>query len=229
MTDKVQRIRNEIKRLKNQYMSYADDFHSLGMEDKRDHYAVLASVMEAILNFIDTMQEEPETKFKIGDRVKIKGRTAKGDVITNIYQAEDGNTYFEFENSDDAPADCDWELVEEPKKCMFIKEEFSEEDRKILCEDCEEECEYANKEEPVSEDLEEAGKQYLERSNPDRVHQITNAFKAGAEWQKEQIMAKAINTKASFTMSVPSICISLPLGVNVGDKVKVIVIKENEL
>ena len=80
-------------------------------------------------------------------------------------------------------------------------------------------------EEPVSEDLEEAGKQYLERSNPDRVHQITNAFKAGAEWKEEIMMAKAINTEVSLTMSVPSICISLPLGVNVGDKVKVIVIK----
>ena len=82
-------------------------------------------------------------------------------------------------------------------------------------------------EEPVSEDLEEAGKQYLERSNPDRVHQITNAFKAGAEWKEEIMMAKAINTEVSLTMSVPSICISLPLGVNVGDKVKVIVIKED--
>lgn len=47
-----------------------------------------------------------------------------------------------------------------------------------------------------------------------------------AKWQKSQMMAKAINTKASLIMSVPSICISLPLGVNVGDKVKVIVIKE---
>jgi hypothetical protein len=42
-------------------------------------------------------------------------------------------------------------------------------------------------EEPVSENLEEAGKQYLERSNPDRVHQITNAFKAGAKWQFERV------------------------------------------
>lgn len=48
-----------------------------------------------------------------------------------------------------------------------------------------------------------------------------------AKWQKKQMMAKAINTKASLIMSVPSICISLPLGVNVGDKVKVIVIKED--
>lgn len=47
-----------------------------------------------------------------------------------------------------------------------------------------------------------------------------------AKWQKKQMMVKAINTKASLIMSVPSICISLPLGVNVGDKVKVIVIKE---
>lgn len=37
-----------------------------------------------------------------------------------------------------------------PKKCMFTLEEFTDEDRKVLCEDCEEDCEYAKK--YISED-----------------------------------------------------------------------------
>jgi hypothetical protein len=92
-------------------------------------------------------------------------------------------------------------------------------------------------EEPVSEDLEEAIGEYC--SNPDNfatwiggkdnddIPLIIKAIKFGAKWQKQQMLTKAINTKASLTMSVPCICISLPLGVNVGDKVKVIVIKED--
>lgn len=80
----------------------------------------------------------------------------------------------------------------------------------------------------VSEDLEEASINYAdnEEYGDDVYYAIKAAFKEGAKWQKEQLMKNAINTEASLTMSVPSICISLPLGVNVGDKVKVIVIKE---
>lgn len=37
-----------------------------------------------------------------------------------------------------------------PKKCMFTLEEFTEEDRKVLCEDCDDDCEYAKK--YISED-----------------------------------------------------------------------------
>lgn len=82
--------------------------------------------------------------------------------------------------------------------------------------------------EPVSEDLNTAAKGYADNIT-DKVGynlQLRRAVCFGANWQKEQMMAKAINTKASLEMSVPCICISLPLGVNVGDKVKVIVIKE---
>lgn len=118
-----------------------------------DHTATIGGLRDDILRYIDSEQEEPETKFKIGDRIRLKGTTVKGDTIIKIYTSEVGNTYFEFKNSDIASADLDWELVEEPKKCMFTKEEFTKGDRKILCEDCEEECEYAKKEEPVSEDL----------------------------------------------------------------------------
>ena len=63
---------------------------------------------------------------------------------------------------------------EEPvseKECMYSKDNYTDEDRKILCEDCKEKCAYAIagvistnaqvKKEPVSEDLEAAIDTYL--------------------------------------------------------------------
>jgi len=41
-------------------------------------------------------------------------------------------------------------LQEEPKECMYSKENYTDEDRKTLCEGCEEECRFNKKEEPVS-------------------------------------------------------------------------------
>ena len=44
-------------------------------------------------------------------------------------------------------------LQEEPKKCMYSKDNYTDKDRKVLCEGCEEECEYAKKEkyfDPIS-------------------------------------------------------------------------------
>ena len=58
-----------------------------------------------------------------------------------------------------------------------------------------------------------------------RLPTFDDAIKYGMRLQKEQIMKEAIDAEASYTMSVPCITISLPLGVNVGDKVKVIIIK----
>ena len=52
-------------------------------------------------------------------------------------------------------------LQEEPKKCVYTKDHYTDEDRRVLCDGCEEECKYAQKEEPVSEELEEASKEWL--------------------------------------------------------------------
>ena len=86
---------------------------------------------------------------------------------------------------------------------------------------------------PVSEDLKKTAKQYSFyiptqcEATETWKKETEQHFIDGAKWKEQQMMAKAINTKASLTMSVPSICISLPLGVNVGDKVKVVVIEED--
>lgn len=97
-------------------------------------------------------------------------------------------------------------LQEQPiseKKCMFTKDNYIDENRKILCEDCKEKCEYSKKEESVSEDLEKAANEWDAKasfnpfymaldsySNPYEVKQdyTTHAksFKAGAQWQKEK-------------------------------------------
>jgi hypothetical protein len=52
------------------------------------------------------------------------------------------------------------------------------------------------KEKPVSEDLEEAAKDYS--NNLDNIYgsmgeQTRNAFKAGAKWKEQQMMSKAVN------------------------------------
>ena len=85
-------------------------------------------------------------------------------------------------------------MQEEPvseKKCMFTKDSYTDEDRKVLCDDCKEKCEYNKKEEPVSEDLEEAIDTYLksywggekEKQEWPFLKKMAIYF---AEWQKQK-------------------------------------------
>ena len=84
-------------------------------------------------------------------------------------------------------------------------------------------------EEPVSEELEEAADNAL--SNVLNTHEIVNVksclemFRLGAKWQKEQMMAKAIDAKLLESHLIRQKGVTHPL--HVGDKVKVIVIKED--
>lgn len=106
-------------------------------------------------------------------------------------------------------------------------------------------------EEPVSEDLEEAAKQYGDELDNVLVVSInddnsigeyaTQAFKAGAKWQKEQMMAKSIYAVVSQVPCSNEIILYNPssvdryylpqemnkLGLNKGDKVKLVIIKED--
>ena len=91
--------------------------------------------------------------------------------------------------------------------------------------------------EPVSEDLEKAAKAYS--NNLDNIcgsigEQTRNTFKAGAKWQKEQMMKETIDGyviedieegNGDFLLS----CEYLPKNIGLVDqqKVKVIVIKED--
>lgn len=85
-------------------------------------------------------------------------------------------------------------------------------------------------EEPVSKDLEDLVEQYCNDCRmiydgvPDFAQDLAIYV---ANWQKQQLMKDAVDSEACYTMGVPSIIISLPDGIKVRDKVKVIVIKED--
>lgn len=101
----------------------------------------------------------------------------------------------------------------------------------------------AKSEEPVSEDLEEAVNAYIgyapEVDESSSTYGKRQAFKAGANWQKEQMMKDADdyivdddNTIKRFYdtggfVGKPIIFGSTPDSINVGDQVKVIVIKQD--
>ena len=96
-----------------------------------------------------------------------------------------------------------------------------------------------NSQEPVSEELEEASKNYALNNTPwdDCKDEIQESFRVGAQWHKEQLMAKAIDGHATFefygldsktygTIAHDPVCFE-DLGLKDTDKVKVIVIKED--
>lgn len=156
-------------------------------------------------------------------------------------------------------------MQEEPKECMYSKDNYTDEDRKVLCDGCEEEsCKYSKlntmlngalsketkeswnkqlKEETkdtVNEDLEEAVNAYIgyapEVDESSSTYGKRQAFKAGANWQKQQLMAKAVDGfviedieegNGDFLLSAEYL--SKDMGLKDRQKVKVIVIKETEL
>lgn len=107
---------------------------------------------------------------------------------------------------------------------MFFKRDWVEETTK--------------KEEPVSEDLEEAADNHIRKVVDAAGHpgwewetqDIINAFIAGAEWQNEQMMKDAVDYKIVNNLAAyPVIYYEVKhLGLKYGDKVKIIIIKEDE-
>jgi hypothetical protein len=99
--------------------------------------------------------------------------------------------------------------------------------------------ELAQGKEPVSEDLEEAVNAYIgyapEVDESSSTYGKRQAFKAGANWQKQQMMAKAVDSTVHIDAGgypyIPQMELydydkDIPLAKE-GEKVKVIVIKEN--
>ncbi len=94
-------------------------------------------------------------------------------------------------------------------------------------------------EKPFLKDLEEAAKKYATEwhENPDGSAwkpffeaSAIKAYIAGAKWQKEQMMKEAVEgTLASTTVGYPAIFLDeMKSGLHLGDKVKLIICKEDE-
>jgi hypothetical protein len=94
------------------------------------------------------------------------------------------------------------------------------------------------KEEPVSEELWEAAQIYYEELQKEKFEgsDVIDAFKAGAQWQKEQMMAKAVDGDITFDyygndnktygcIAHDSFCLE-DIGLKDTDKVKMIIVKD---
>ena len=86
--------------------------------------------------------------------------------------------------------------------------------------------------EPASEDLEEAVNAYIgyapEVDESSSTYGKRQAFKAGANWQKEQMMAKAVDARCFGFQGAALFSFRLPADKYlVGSEVKVIIIKED--
>ena len=133
-------------------------------------------------------------------------------------------------------------LQEEPtKKCMYTKDNFTDEDRKVLCEGCEEDCEYGKKyQKPVRDDLEsEIIKRWkvLHGSGNSTPFDTFNGIACHfANWQKQQMMKNTVDAVAEKPLAIADGCEDavrfevvgdeFAQGFKSGDKVKIIIIKE---
>jgi hypothetical protein len=201
MTDKVQKIREELARLKEE-TSIGLSEHENGVEQGR------MEIINATSLFLDSLQEEP--KFKTGDRIKpIDSCLGAPRTILEIcdgwYVTDQGTLDFEYENN--------WELVEEP----------------------------------VSEELEEAANEIVNKAIPPLavkykdgtyVGKIMDCFdrkefidlvKAGAKWQKEQMMKDTIIAHVFGRETGKSLFCFKVDGDDylIGHEVKVVILKDN--
>lgn len=90
---------------------------------------------------------------------------------------------------------------------------------------------YREEQKPASEDLEQAARDYRDKTEfqyPNQLQPAYEGFKAGAQWQKAQMMKDAINAHVNMEwnhLSFGGFTWS-QTGLNWGDKCKLIIIKE---
>lgn len=110
-----------------------------------------ALALQGVLGFYDSMQKEL-VRIKKGCKYRCLSDMQNTDTGAfsffkdKIYSAPKDNTLVSEENGwlcDISENSSNFELVEEPKKCMFTKDNYTDEDRKVLCDGCKEDCKYA--------------------------------------------------------------------------------------
>ena len=234
MTDKVQKIRAFL----------------VGIADTDGVSTILARAIEKeILPYIDSLQEESVSEDEIEKQFKV------GDVVVYVSRQPGYSGFYILGNANDLS--IGYSNYNEPfqialRNCTIASEaEYSQFFRELNLNGYKwnNDTLMIEKIEPVSEKLEEAAKHYLYSNilyddvyvgNPTDKDCI-EMFKAGANWQKEQMMAKSIEAVVSQVPCSNEIILYNPssvdkyylpqemnkLGLNKGDKVKLIIIKED--
>lgn len=120
-------------------------------------------------------------------------------------------------------------LPEEPK-CIYNR---TLDERKKFCRYCSAACSVRIEEEPVSEDLERAADSYASTFCENSRKVAYEAYKMGAKWKEKQLMKDAADSKITTDGNsiFPIIKYQLPLTYDckIGDKVKLIILRESML
>ena len=194
----IQQIRAEIERRISECDARSKVAAGMNLHNTMEANDVVAGQFRSFLSFLDTLQEQP---VKVGDKVSIIKR--KEGIVTRI---SDGKA--RVETGDTMEIVSLSELVAEQPVCEDDKI------RKELIIHLEQEAASAtlnvNRKRwkdmiayvkglniaPVCEELDEAAKDYTDSSEwsvGENLEHIDNAFKAGANWQKEQMMKEFEN------------------------------------
>lgn len=230
MTNREQ-ILAEIKRLKTELIENGENTM---FEQGR------ISAFEDMELFIDSMQEETTSKFdsciQPGDDVRYNEELGCRVNLTQLQRV----------------------AKKDPKYCMYSKDIYTDEERKSLCDGCEEDCEYNQKKEPdelthsvtkisdqevpISEDLNEELEDFLGKnallnccySTRDTLRLATKVANHFVNWQKQQMMKDGLDYRVQVNgMSERYIVIHNPIindnTLNEGDHVKLIIIKDDQI
>ena len=154
MTDK-----EKLNRVRAEVQNYIDAAH-------KAHTNITEGNFAHLLSFIDSLQEEPETPIwhdnkdtPVASKTKIVLYTnGKWDLFKAYKADNDFDNYWANVNQsleekgvlvkhwayvDDLLTLSNLETTEKERKCMYSKDDYTDEDRKVLCDGCEEECKYS--------------------------------------------------------------------------------------
>ena len=113
----------EIERRKNQFVSQAEAFHKIGKEDKESYYAALASNMNSLSCFLDTLEEEP-----ISNDLEEAAKIYEEDAV--FYASRRISDYFkagaQWQKEQMIEKACVWlnNFYSEDRHCYFVEEDI---------------------------------------------------------------------------------------------------------
>lgn len=132
-------------------------------------------------------------------------------------------------------------VYDNPRRVVVgVADAFRQDGRAAMCDDILKKIVSLQQEEPVPNDLEEASMNYQNKIAADSdvddhgqpiigIFEVSNAFEAGAKWDRQQMMKEAVDTTVHLESGAnPIIEIGVgKFGLKVKDKVKVIIVKED--
>lgn len=211
----IAKIKAEIKRRRDSYLKMHSKYG-------RDADYIAATEDLRLLEFLDTL--ESEKPIQEGLEEELERFIASGKSVTVDDYGTYKVSYHDFKKV--ARHFAEWQKAKDDRYIDTIYQQGIEKGKDEMMEQL------------VSDDLEEAADKYAEKLTSEPYLQIVHKtdFIAGAEWDREQMMKEAVEgtiCKDEYRETAPfyyveSELFNLPQNMMIGDKVRIIIVKEGE-